>query len=385
MSEPATGVEIIGHVYGVDGFSCTNTELAMAIHDKGFPVKLTPLHHKQNISCPMNYPKDIELKINSIVQAPITSRMVSVHHYSIQGIRFFNGAALGSVYYGVYETDQYPLVWKYMIQRAHMFKEIWTPSSFNMKTLESIGVPLYQIPHGINLQRFNPNGPKLQIDGTAGFNFLSCMTWKKLKGYDLLLQAYCEEFASGKDDVALILKAYMGSGNIQFEKQQMMEYIHEIKSKRNSKARILLIADSLNYEDMPSLYRSADCFVLPTRGEGWGKNLMEAMASNLPCIVTEGSGHMDYINKDNSLLIKSQQKEIDDIEWLLKEPVAAGHKWFEPSLEDLKKQMRWAYEHKLSLLKLGDKARESVQKYDWPIIADQFIKLAQDFGVRNGK
>jgi glycosyltransferase involved in cell wall biosynthesis len=38
--------------------------------------------------------------------------------------------------------------------------------------------------------------------------------------------------------------------------------------------------------DMPQLYKSADAFVLPSRGEGWGLPLMEAMAMELPTIGT---------------------------------------------------------------------------------------------------
>ena len=37
---------------------------------------------------------------------------------------------------------------------------------------------------------------------------------------------------------------------------------------------------------MPSLYKSADCFVLPSRGEGWGRPQVEAMAMGLPLIGT---------------------------------------------------------------------------------------------------
>ena len=35
---------------------------------------------------------------------------------------------------------------------------------------------------------------------------------------------------------------------------------------------------------MPSLYKSVDCFVLPSRGEGWGRPQTEAMAMGLPVI-----------------------------------------------------------------------------------------------------
>jgi glycosyltransferase involved in cell wall biosynthesis len=41
---------------------------------------------------------------------------------------------------------------------------------------------------------------------------------------------------------------------------------------------------------MPLLYGGADAFVLPTRGEGWGLPILEAMAAGVPAIATNWSG-----------------------------------------------------------------------------------------------
>lgn len=38
--------------------------------------------------------------------------------------------------------------------------------------------------------------------------------------------------------------------------------------------------------DMPKLYAAVDAFVLPTRGEGWGRTITEAMCMELPVIGT---------------------------------------------------------------------------------------------------
>ena len=38
--------------------------------------------------------------------------------------------------------------------------------------------------------------------------------------------------------------------------------------------------------DMPSVYKAMDAFVLPTRGEGWGRTITEAMCMELPVIGT---------------------------------------------------------------------------------------------------
>lgn len=41
---------------------------------------------------------------------------------------------------------------------------------------------------------------------------------------------------------------------------------------------ILIIHDYLPEADMPNLYFSVDCLVAPSRGEGWGRPHIEAMA-----------------------------------------------------------------------------------------------------------
>ena len=38
--------------------------------------------------------------------------------------------------------------------------------------------------------------------------------------------------------------------------------------------------------DIPKLYAAVDAFVLPTRGEGWGRTITEAMCMELPVIGT---------------------------------------------------------------------------------------------------
>ena len=61
-------------------------------------------------------------------------------------------------------------------------------------------------------------------------------------------------------------------------------------------------------EDMPrvalrNLYAAADAFVLPTRGEGWGLPIAEAMAMALPVIATNWSGPTALLSADNSFAL----------------------------------------------------------------------------------
>lgn len=50
----------------------------------------------------------------------------------------------------------------------------------------------------------------------------------------------------------------------------------------------------LSRAELLELFRSADCFVFPTLGEGFGLTLAEAMCTGLPCVWTNYSGVTDF-------------------------------------------------------------------------------------------
>ncbi|MBX7245876.1 MAG: glycosyltransferase family 4 protein [Candidatus Sumerlaeaceae bacterium] len=51
--------------------------------------------------------------------------------------------------------------------------------------------------------------------------------------------------------------------------------------------------------DMPALYRSASLLVFPSRHEGFGLPILEAMASGVPVICSSAMGALDHISRDS--------------------------------------------------------------------------------------
>ena len=95
-----------------------------------------------------------------------------------------------------------------------------------------------------------------------------------VKNHTFLLDVFAE-LKRKKDNAILLL---VGDGNL--------------REKSEEKAASLGIADSVIFtgvrRDVPELMQAMDCFVLPSLYEGLPVTLMEAQASGLPCIVSDG-------------------------------------------------------------------------------------------------
>jgi len=67
-----------------------------------------------------------------------------------------------------------------------------------------------------------------------------------------------------------------------------------------------LIIDTRAFTDaeMADLYRAAHLFLFPTRAEGFGLTALEAVATGLPIIATNYSGHLDFLDTETAYLTK---------------------------------------------------------------------------------
>jgi len=213
-----------------------------------------------------------------------------------------------------------------------------------------------------------------------GFNFLSVFEWMYRKGWDVLLKAYLIEF-SKKDDVSLILKINTPSFTT-FEKvqRQIAQYINYLGLNLENIPAVVLINKNFTSKEMAALYKACDAFVLPSRGEGWGRPYMEAMAIGLPTIGTRWSGQLEFMHDENSYLI-----DIDGLEAVssnVEMPFYRGHRWARPSLEHTKALMRQVYENREHAYEVGRKARKEVlEKWSWAKAAEKAGRRLEQYCV----
>jgi len=81
---------------------------------------------------------------------------------------------------------------------------------------------------------------------------------------------------------------------------ELHPFVQQLQQRYSGYKQIHILADTLSYEEVLSLYASCDIYVSLHRAEGLGLGLMEAMTLGKPVIATAWSGNMTFMNYTNS-------------------------------------------------------------------------------------
>ena len=273
----------------------------------------------------------------------------------------------------MFETDRAPEQW---LPRLGEADEVWVPCTFNRATFERSGVAaerLHVLPEGIAFDLFTPTGePRPE----RAFTFLTNFDFTDRKGWDLLLDAWAAAF-DPLDDVRLVLKCLAMHGDTAEIERRIEAHLGGRRT-----APIELDKRVLPMAELPGLYEGADAFVLASRGEGWGRPYMEAMAMGLPTIGSRWSGNLDFMHDGNSFLVDG---EVVPVAGGAQEhtPIYAGHEWFEPDHDSLVAAMRHVANGGDAVRSRAEGARaELVERFGFPAIGGRLAQLAVDAVAR---
>jgi glycosyltransferase involved in cell wall biosynthesis len=199
-----------------------------------------------------------------------------------------------------------------------------------------------------------------------GFRFLHISSCFPRKGMDVLLKAYVEAFNSA-DDVTLVIKTFPNPHNT------LLDQIRQLRAKESECPRIVVIEDDLPPGQIVDLYQRCHAFVAPSRGEGFGLPMAEAMWFGLPVITTAYGGQSDFCTEETAWLVDYRFAPAETHMGLY------NSVWVEPDKADLVRQMRavrWASKDVLEPKLTAARALLG-QKYTWDRCADRVRELEQ--------
>ena len=203
---------------------------------------------------------------------------------------------------------------KRLVRMLHDFDVVVVSSSEVRSYLVSRGIEnqIKIIPNGVDTQRYSPaqdESEKLSIKKKLGIKterklILSVGTIHPRKGTDLLLKSFklLAEKIKDLDLYVLGPRADLTDANLGSFKEEISTLLAEPIMK--NRVQMLGFVDNIE-----QYMRVADIFLFPSREEGMGNVILEAMASKLPVVMTPFLGLPKFFGQNGRHYILSEFNE----------------------------------------------------------------------------
>ena len=191
------------------------------------------------------------------------------------------------------------------------------------------------------------------------------------KGHDVLIEAFNRAFTPD-DDVEL----FMSCENVFLKPHEHQEWVDfYVNTELGSK--VMFIKRQETQEEVYNTMTEMDCGVFPARAEGWNLELLEMMSCGKSVITTNCTGHTEFCNENNSMLI-----DVSDMELAYDGKFFNGQgDWYclnDEQIDQLADYMKKV--HKLKQDNKLDQNKEGIQTaedFTWTKSAEKIVKILE--------
>jgi len=228
------------------------------------------------------------------------------------------------------------------ISKRNVYDRKDSATNKDMGKLE-LNKPIEVLFEGIDLKVYDnkaksePRIDEIMKDVDESFCFLFVGHWLKgdfqedRKNVGGMIRVFLEAFKNKKNPPALILKTNRGNSSLT-DRVYTKKIIEQIKESIDTKRlpNIYLLNSDLTDKEVNALYNHSKvkAHISFTRGEGFGRPLLEATISGKPMVVSAWSGQVDFLNPEMVTLIGGTLNNVHpsaaDDKFLLKDA-----KWFQ--------------------------------------------------------
>lgn len=165
------------------------------------------------------------------------------------------------------------------------------------------------------------------------------------KNVPLMIKTFLETFKDKKKKPALIIKT-SGAGSSIMDRDEILRKVDAIKQTVGGDLpNIYLLHGEMNDKDINNLYNHGKVKAMfnLTKGEGFGRPLLEFSLVKKPIIVSGWSGHVDFLNIEYCCLLGGQLKNVHPSAQV-QNMILGEAQWFSPDINQAKHYLRDVYE-----------------------------------------
>ena len=200
-----------------------------------------------------------------------------------------------TISYCVWEASELPLAYQ---RSLALVQEVWTCSQYCADVIKKYHPRVFRIPHSIEREQSSHDLDEVIIRRLICFDpryyyFLAIgrtrIFRKNLRGLVRIFEAA----RSSMPNARLIIKG-----------------ASEDPLLRSQDPRIFYLPMTLSESQINALYKVIDVYVSAHHSEGWGLTLSDAMLFGKPVVATGYSGNLEFMDDNNSFLIRFTESDI---------------------------------------------------------------------------
>ena len=245
--------------------------------------------------------------------------------------------------------------------------------------------PIHVLFEGVDPKVYGLNANEIDLDIKEDFAYLFVGHWLKgdlgqdRKDVGMLIRCFAEAFKNETNRPALVLKTSSATFSIK-ERETFRKRIEDLVSHIENPPSIYLLFGDLMDSEMNDLYNhpKIKAMVSITKGEGFGRPLLEFTMSGKPVIASNWSGHKDFLPMDKAIMIGGKLTEVH--ESAIDTFILKGSKWFTANYDEVVSVMRLVYEDYPKFLEKSEELRlENENKFSMVNMKNVFKDIIEPF------
>ncbi len=361
-------VTVIGPVGTRSGYGSHARDIVISLLDLGYNVKTLPIRWgvtPQNALNSKN-PRDKRI-IDTLVFDGKIERQPDIHVHVSVPVEF---QRIGKINIGVTAGVEWTHPNPEWIRAMNTMDHLIVPSNFVKEVMSMTYTddkkkeikctkPIDVLFEGYDESIYKPTTEfsEILVDELSNikedFGFLYVGHWlngpygQDRKDVGTLVHSFYDTFKDSKDKPALIMKTSSGTFS-PVDKYRLMDKMLELKNSFGDVElpKVYLLHGEFSDEQMNELYNhpKVKAMVSFTKGEGYGRPLLEFTTTGKPVIASGWSGHTDFLDGEFSVLLRGSLTKVHE-EAAPKDYRHSESTWFSVDVEAAKFSMRYVHEN----------------------------------------